>query len=450
LKVSHVPMVNPANGKQRLLPSMTEIMFHNLLVRADISVLRCWTSQIMQKRSNGTMILQEFLQQGCPGPDSGWDAGGRMETNTRCFSASYLSQFFSKHWPDFTQSLAKKTQSLAELDKLFDRGAVSTAKLDTKLHRETTTFKHSYYQASLSLLFRIGLSFVKIPGLLQVQPYMQLMIAFDIRQLITAVKARLGMKSTARSKLEEHQERINSCKACVATGQAFCDRSRVAKAMFKPGYDRELDKCVDKTLEQKQRCNQFSREDIEVADDGAGAVFAQETCPCYDSATGELISPEWITTESHCDEMPFPGEEEDLRRATKRTDWARGFHVQTASAHQNWKMLLDNKLDYSGPKGCSVGYRCCGAFVQGIEILRCVHTKSLKSGGFFRSAKCKYFNPADEKVQGQGKVAWGHIRQEFRCAPKDRMHSNFDGHWLKAADNEWVENDEALVIAQTS
>lgn len=404
----------------------------------------------MQRHSNGTKILREYLRQGCGAPDSGWDAGSRIETKTRCFSSMYISEFLSKHWPEVTQSLADKQGGMEDLSKLFDRGSSSTAKSDREQLLETTKFKHSYYQASLSMLFRIGLSFLKVPGLLQFQPYMQLMIAFDIRQIIAAVKTRLGLKSVGRSRLEEYRLRVQTCKQCVARGRAFCDHSRVAKAMFKLGHTSDMDRCMEKTVEQKQHCERFGREENESTAEGAGAIFSRETCPCYDSATGELISPGWITAEGHCEEMPFSGEEEDLRRATKRSDWARGFHVQTAGSQERWKMLLGSKLDYSGPKGCHAGYRCCGTVVQGIEILRCTHKKSLKSGGILRPAKCKYFNPKDEKLQGQNKVTWGHIRQEFRCAPTDRTNSNFDGHWLKSPSDEWIRDDEAAAAAQPS
>mmetsp|Transcript_77159 Transcript_77159/g.236072 ORF Transcript_77159/g.236072 Transcript_77159/m.236072 type:complete len:665 (-) Transcript_77159:46-2040(-) len=444
LEHTHEPEVTP-NGELRPL-RLTMDDLDNLLQRADVASLRCWLrrARLYFTDSGDTSmaaLLDRHLDDGCPraaeaAEDLRLDADGA--TSPLCFSHQYLTEFWTHNWAEIGERLNASAKK--DLAQAFSRGDNATAKLQ-ETGEEKASFKYSHLQVSLTLLFRIGAFFIKVPNVLQVQPYFQVMVSYDVLSVIQAIKVRLGFKK-GQSQVTEYYKRQEKCKACINKGMAFCDRQRVAQAMLQSGHNDSLDSCVPKTLEEKRRCTRFALPENSSLWVGAGRIFEKEMCPCYDQATGAPISPDWITAKDHCEEMRWAGQEEDLRRATKISDWNQGF-VSQGFDRAN-RISLGSALDYSGPKGCQHGFRCCGTIVQGNEIMRCVKERSLTSTGTFRWwPKCKYFRPSDEAAEAEAKVVWSHVRDGYMCAPVDGASSPFDGHWRLDEDKRWVRDLEA-------
>lgn len=397
--------------------------FDNLLYRADTSALQCWTEGVILQ--GGKQFLDAIQMRECTGTGDASDAG--LET-AMCYSTEFIKSFLIKYWP--------KLEVMAgdQLRQSLSRGDLSVAKQGSGLD-ETTKFSDSSVDSSLQFLHRIGLSFTKVMPIWQLQPFLQLQVSYDVKSVLTAIWARLAPDRSKESKMQKHARRVQECRVCVRSQKAFCDKALVESDMLTTGFTGSDSYCVDKTSENKHACQVFAPPNGGKPWPGAGAVYANEMCPCYDQG-GAPSEPTWSTTEAHCRELGLL-ENNDQRRATMIRSWILGFHGQTLS---DKNLLLGNKVVYGGPKGCHEGYKCCGAFYEGREVLRCAKEASLKVGWFRWSPSCSYFEPKD-RPKG---VAYKKIKENFRCAPtdtSDESQSTFDGHW-SYTNKEWDKDFE--------
>ena len=83
----------------------------------------------------------------------------------------------SRLWAGLTQQPTLKPSQEAFLS-VFQRGKGSRVWLNKRKLQEVTTARSSYTDLGLSVLTRLGLPFVKLPGVFQVQPYIQLPLGF--------------------------------------------------------------------------------------------------------------------------------------------------------------------------------------------------------------------------------------------------------------------------------
>jgi hypothetical protein len=283
--------------------------------------------------------------------------------------------------------------------------------------------------------FRIGFSFLRVPGIMQVQPYMQLALSYDVKQVIQSIYLRFVKKfgkgnGKVKSKLAEHRKRVKKCNKCVKSGKAFCDRRKSADAMLKSGFNKEtMDECMNLNLESMDDCKAFKWPLEATNTSDMVSMFGNYVCPCFDGFHGGVIHPDWITSKARCDEMALPGrEDEKSRRTQKRTDFQLGFK-------QGSRLRLGNSFSYPEKAGCRQKFKCCVAYKpDGSEISRCLDHQYIKSA--FHKAKCKYFKPKDIKVK---KGDWSHQGQWFRCSAK---YESFDGHWTKV--NKFWQNVESV------
>jgi len=263
---------------------------------------------------------------------------------------------------------------------------------------------------------------------MQIQPYMQLMLTWNVKQVISAIKARVsrwwkGGKSAAKkepSDLVKHRKRKKKCMSCVNEGMAFCDRRVAMEAMSTTGFKSSMDECMRKTKDEKNKCTNFEIDgnaSWKTAFTDGDSLFKGRVCPCYDRFSGEPLHPHWITDEAHCKELEWPGKgEEENRKHQKFKEWTMGF-----SKKDTKKTMLDDTLQLDFDPGCNEDYRCCNAFLKdGSEALRCMFTKDPKVGD-----KCKWFEPLDVIEQVDGR--WHHMHQEFRCS---KSSPSFQGHWI--------------------
>jgi hypothetical protein len=272
---------------------------------------------------------------------------------------------------------------------------------------------------------------------------MQLAIAFNVKQVIEAIKTRIGAKG-GPSMLQSHKARVEACKACVRTvGSAFCDRHSVATSMLKGGWNQDMDECMPKTYESKTLCQSFVWTPNK--SEGSGqpiGVFKKQMCPCYNQRTGARTGPRWITSESHCAEMRWPNaDSEEDRRQMKASDWKLGF--TNIGKERPDRLSLGDELNFQGrSKGCDPGYECCQSWHQGEEIHRCVELDSItKATHWWYRRKCYNYHPTDVVTDKK----WERV-QPFRCAPTGMNGgSGFNGSW-KYHDGKWVE--KALAIEE--
>jgi len=259
--------------------------------------------------------------------------------------------------------------------------------------------------------------------------------------LIEAFRVRLlGASSETKdsSISQQHQARIDACKTCLqGTQTAFCDNEFVLQSMFSSTADisalREYnaDRCVPRTVEQKNRCQTGAGSS---RNRQAGVLFQDAMCPCWDKVSGESISPDWITAVERCDDLRLADSGESLRVANKASDFVNGF----ARVGELFD-LGTVKVAPPSTSGCSVGYTCCSAMIDGAQHLRCVNQTGLKKTGWFRDAECKRFRPTDTLARNaQRKRRWYLIARRpawsqansWEC--KDETQSAgaiFDGDW---------------------
>lgn len=411
---------------------LTEDQFHTVLHASNNKDLRCWAQRVSEIDTDAVMQARHRAMQTYSGGIWGDVAGSgdRMLIPPQYFDSRYSREFLGEFWAEW-QKEANST-ARTSLASVFARGSSSTPKPREDGGERAWTVQSST-GLGLSLMHRIGLSFIKIPGILQVQPYFQIKFDFNIKKLLSAVAMRVkgertgGLSST--SVLEHYRARQDKCTKCVRNHQAFCDRERPAQSMLVSGLTEDMDDCVDRTVDRKDACRRFMWPHGAIKDNGPkpGKVFENQVCPCFDRVTGQSINPRWITSEEHCREMRWPAtDDEKDRRETKASDWQFGF-VNQASGKAHNLLVMGDDIAFDGRKACHEGFRCCGARNHvGEETLRCVESESLQRTGswLFNAHKCKYFAPAD--FEG---VRWTHIRDEFRCAPVDKHNTNFDGHW---------------------
>jgi len=414
---------------------LTAEEFQLLLQRAEIWSIRCWAKRAMLVNAD---ILKEVKA------NSVAKYGGVAEEDRlplEYYSRSFTRKFIQKNWAAIVK-VAKESGKPGQVDtvwEMFSRGSDVRPNLfrdpDKGVVVERMDYVKSSTEVALSYLSRIGLSFIKVPGILQVQPYAQLMMAADVKQILSAIMWRTSPKGSS-SKLQKFQRRLDKCQSCVTRGLAFCDRQAAANAMLLQGFDANtMDECMEKTVDNKIACERFRWDRRNVS--GVGVIFAEEICPCESRASGNFIHPNWITTQANCKEMSLDGKEELDRGESKAEDWNSGFSTQVSTKHNRRKyqrLLLGDKLIYAGLKACQNGYRCCRGLDQGDVKFRCVHEESLKRTGFIleNAAKCKHFRPNDL-------IRWGHERQSFQCAPTDPDNPSFQGYWHMNEDKKWEE-----------
>jgi hypothetical protein len=415
--------------------TLTEVQFHRVLQATNNKDLRCWAQRVSEIDRDAVMharfrAVQKYSG-GIWGNVSAAGSSDRMLIPPEYFDSHYNREFLDEFWGAL-QKEANSTERKS-LSSVFARGSSFTPK-PSKDGGEKAWTVQSSTALGLSLMHRIGLSFIKIPGILQVQPYFQLKFDFNIKKLLSAISMRVrGADPDAPSSasvLQHYRKRQDKCLECVRKSQGFCDRERPAESMLVGGRTDDMDDCEDRTVERKNACRRFlwhTNVSTKDSDSGPGKVFENQVCPCFDRVTGQNINPRWITSEEHCKEMRWPAtDDEKDRRETKASDWQFGF-LNQASGRTHNLLVMGDDIAFDGRKACHEGFRCCGARNHvGEETLRCVEEESLQRKGswLFNNQKCKYFDPSD--FEG---VRWSHIRDEFRCAPVDKHNAAFDGHW---------------------
>ncbi|CAL1171977.1 unnamed protein product [Cladocopium goreaui] len=447
-----------------------------VLQQVSVETLECWGNHISSvesvpkaKPEMFKRIMMEANRKEKKMTPSIFDSSGQLLKGTEVplgyFSLSYVRTFMSENFGNFLSSM--NTSKQESFLKIFGRGKKSRVKLKqspiVSLMRsilrpgrrdaifakeapsgfqpeEISSSKTSYYDVGLSILTRLGFSFIKLPGIFQLQPYLQLSVQYDVKEILRVFKAKVrpGHES---SKVQEHLRRKRTCEQCIEMNLAFCDRQEAADAMLKKGHTMDMDACEPMDLQSKEMCHRFALpEGTHLAKTLRGdGLFKKEVCPCYRPVSGTQIVPRWITTKASCADISWPDAEvEALKRASKDRDWSSGFSMQ----NQNVRFGLDemDKFNSEPPKqkGCLEGYRCC-AILQDSEKpskVRCVETKSLfkKSSWIHPTSKCKYFKPKDLKGP------WTHAEQH--CAADD-----VDGYWSwnKEA-NEWHEESAPVEV----
>jgi len=436
----------------------------NLIFSTPLKPLQCWANRIITEHGDSLREVQEsyvdpleffrkdyareFLKktwaqlQGCAAAAA---LVGKKETSSG-------SGGIIKRWRNFWNGVDvcswNDAKAEAEADEIymkmlqvFDRGEGSTFKFSAGAITDIQQRSHTTYSfdVGLTMQFRIGFSFLRAQALdgalpIQVQPYMQLQLSYDVKQIIQSIYLRFVTKGKASpSMLQLHKKRRKTCTDCVKHGKAFCDRRESAEAMLKDGFKEDsMDQCMEINLEQMDDCkafkwNSFTASTGYNATEGA-SIFTQYVCPCFDEFQGALIMPQWITSEARCNELALPGrEDEKSRRTQKRNDFQYGFGQQR-------RLKLGNSLSYPEKAGCSKNFKCCVAFKpDGSQISRCVDHQYIKSL-LTRTPKCKNFKPTDE-VGVTIKDDWSHQRQWFRCGIK---YPSFDRHWSRVSKNgEW-------------
>eukprot|EP00932_Pfiesteria_piscicida_P019445 SRR837773.6271.p1 GENE.SRR837773.6271~~SRR837773.6271.p1 ORF type:complete len:181 (-),score=18.91 SRR837773.6271:276-755(-) len=154
---------------------------------------------------------------------------------------------------------------------------------------------------------------------------------FDVLKLITAISARYRARGSGiQTDVQKHLIRQEKCKDCARRHLAFCDRQQVASVMLTGGHTEQMDECMPLTAMAKRQCLSFTRNTNDRVSDG-GLAFKRDICPCYETATGAVLTPEWITTADRCNEMRWPGAYQEARAATKISDWNTGLGVQLAA-----------------------------------------------------------------------------------------------------------------------
>jgi hypothetical protein len=405
---------------------MTAEEFKQLLHHVDLETLQCWAERTT---ANHKKALEDITNKMGEDPS---------QVPLDYFLDEYQHRFFTQRWKDiikFNAEAPESTHLSGVLNRMFSRGKSSRYLM--RSNQEVGQRECHSYDVGLAMQFRLAAGFVKIPGVLQIQPYMQLMLTWNVKQVISALKARMnlgiGMPEKEPSSLKTYKERKSRCRRCVSAGQGFCDRKKVLDSMFEKKREEEdfrEDECMERTLEFKAKCIQFQigGDDTIMASSG---LFKKAVCPCYDHYSGNPIHPRWITDVNHCQDLEYSGKgDEENRKHTKLNEFHMGFKQKGSKK----KLLsLDDTIQFDYHPGCDKGYRCCHAFLKtGAEILRCMDTSS-RTGGFFWSSgdKCKHFEPKDEKVAGKLEGKWSHMRQEMRCT---RTSEAFEGHWKKVDD----------------
>lgn len=449
---------------------LLDFEIEQVLQQVSVETLECWGNHISSaKPEMFKRIMMEANRKEKKMTPSIFDSSGQLLKGTEVplgyFSLSYVRTFMSENFGNFLSSM--NTSKQESFLKIFGRGKKSRVKLKqspiVSLMRsilrpgrrdaifakeapsgfqpeEISSSKTSYYDVGLSILTRLGFSFIKLPGIFQLQPYLQLSVQYDVKEILRVFKAKVrpGHES---SKVQEYLRRKRTCEQCIEMNLAFCDRQEAADAMLKKGHTMDMDACEPMDLQSKEMCHRFALpEGTHLAKTLRGdGLFKKEVCPCYRPVSGTQIVPRWITTKASCADISWPDAEvEALKRASKDRDWSSGFSMQ----NQNVRFGLDemDKFNSEPPKqkGCLEGYRCC-AILQDSEKpskVRCVETKSLfkKSSWIHPTSKCKYFKPKDLKGP------WTHAEQH--CAADD-----VDGYWSwnKEA-NEWHEESAPVEV----
>jgi len=419
---------------------LTEAQFHRVMHATNNKDLRCWAQRVSEIDKEAVLHARfQAMQKYAGGIWGNVSSGDQMLLPPEYFDSRYNREFLEEFWAAWQKQEANAT-TRRSLAQVFARGSGSTPK-PSKDGGERAWTVQSSTNLGLSLMHRIGLSFIKIPGILQVQPYFQIKFDFNIKKLLSAISMRVrgadpnGLSSA--SVLQHYRSRQEKCLKCVRSGQAFCDRERPAESMLAGGLSDDMDDCEDRTTARKNACRRFEWPHGAIKDAGPrpGKVFENQVCPCFDRVTGQSINPRWISSEEHCREMRWPAtDDEKDRRETKASDWQFGF-LNQASGRTHNLLVMGDDVKFDGRKACHEGFRCCGARNRvGEETLRCVEVDSLQRTGswLFNNQKCKYFTPGD--FPG---ARWTHVRDEFRCAPVDKHNSAFDGHWWVDPANHW-------------
>jgi hypothetical protein len=440
LVVSHDIIENQGYPHRQVTP----VQLQWLLRVASLKSLQCWARVIHGESPTILKSVQEKHTR----------IGQDGVLPVAYFSEEYTRNFLSGIWPtihtDNRSVLAELWFKRDGWTKYDWYKSTSIIKSKRSSGVEVSTFNRHSWGAAMQLLHRLGLPFLKIPALFQVQPYVELTVGFNVRAIMNSVMTRLGRKGTP-SELNVHKGRIDKCKACVHTGMAFCDRYSIAKGMFEKGWTEDMDECVPRTAEGKEQCQKFvwnrSREEYTLdrlsSSTKAGLIFKDQNCPCYNQRSGLPMTPRWITSDGHCSEMRWPNADtEEDRRQMRAHDWKLGF--TKIASESKARLALDDDLKYAKqqPRGCEQGYRCCGSLYRGREINRCVELQGItRTTSWFNRQKCVNYHPTDIKAD----KVWSHGEQ-VQCTPSAEGPSSFNGTWKVDAGGKWVEAGEAEEI----
>lgn len=450
-----------AGANQIPMHILLDFEIEQVLQQVSVETLECWGNHISNAKPEiFKRIMMEANRKEKKMTPSIFDSSGQLLEGTEVplgyFSLPYVRTFMSENFGNFLSKM--NTSQQESFLKIFGRGKKSRVRLRPQkqspivsrirsiLHRgrrdaifakeapsgfkpeqqyEISSSKTSYYDIGLSILTRLGFSFIQLPGIFQLQPYLQLSVQYDVREILRVFKAKVRPGHESRSsKVQKYLRRKRTCEKCIEMNLAFCDRQEAADAMLKKGHSVEMDACEPMDLESKEMCHRFALpEGTPLAELLRGdGLFKKEVCPCYRPVSGMQIVPRWITTKASCADISWPDAEvEALKRASKDRDWSSGFSMQS----ENVRFSLDemDKFNSEPPQrqGCLEGYRCCAIFPEDSKKpskVRCVETKSLfkKSSWIHPTSKCKYFKPKDFKGP------WTHAEQH--CAADD-----VDGYW---------------------
>lgn len=472
---------NGVGSNQIPMHILLDFEIEQVLQQVSVETLECWGNHISNAKPEiFKRIMMEANRKEKKMSPSIIDPSGELVEGTEVplgyFSLPYVRTFMSENFGNFLQSMNISEQE--SFLKIFGRGKKSRVRLKPRkqsvilsrmgsiLRRlrpgapseteaistgfkperqcEISTSKTSYYDIGLSILTRLGFSFIQLPGVFQLQPYLQLSVQYDVKEILRIFKAKVrpGHESKS-SKVQQYLRRKQTCEQCIKMNMAFCDRQEAADAMLKKGHSMEMDACEPMDLKSKEMCHRFALpEGTHLAEMLRGdGLFKKEVCPCYRPVSGLQIVPRWITTKASCTDISWPDAEvEALKRASKDRDWSSGFSMQS----ENVRFGLDEMDEFNSEppeqKGCFEGYRCCAIFPEDSKKpskVRCVESKSLfkKSSWIHPTSKCKYFKPQDLKGP------WTHAEQH--CTADD-----VDGYWSwnKEA-NEW--HEESAPVQET-
>jgi len=336
---------------------------------------------------------------------------------------------------------------------------------------------------------RIGISNIIIPGLLQVQPYTQLCLDWDVTPLISWL-LRFG-KPRYKISPEEAQaaqaletQRQSSCRSCVAKGLAFCDRKAAAERSNFPGsWDETMDRCVPRTRESQVLCEDF--ELFHTEEDGKMSAVNHSMAAFRGKRDdkGVLVLPWFIDTTERCDDIRIvPHAIEDVVLQAKRRRFLNdmGLHaggvdganqcVEDESGSENVALAYQKVQEEKKLKnmGCGGGFQCCSFVNQTVnsEVLRCVRTNDIKQKFAVTKMQvtrsCASYRPADTVG-----VKWRNSqlsdcreahhdvvkRRSTRAANRNKMYGKslavFDGHWEKSK-SQWVRTEEPILTENIS
>jgi len=414
--------------------ALLDFEVEQILQHVSLATLECWGIHISTARPEiFKRIMKKATRYEKDKHPNMFDSTGNLlvgsEVPLGYFSLGYVRNFMSDNFGEMLSAM--NSSQKADFLSIFQRGKGSRVGFSAKKQQEILTSKTSYYDVGLSLLTRLGFSFIKLPGVFQLQPYLQLSIQYDVKEIFRMFQAKVRSKDS--DKVQKYLRRKAACERCVEMNLAFCDRQEAADAMLKDGHTAEMDACEVMDEEGKESCHRFTLPEwSEVILRGAG-VFKKEVCPCYRPVSGIQIIPRWITNKESCADISWPDEEvEALKRASKDRDWQSGFSMQNHDNDRRFSLDQINDINILPPQQqeCIEGFRCCGVFQKDADKpskVRCVNARALrrKSSWIHPASKCKYFKPKDS---GE---TWSHA--ENHCSA-----NAVDGYWSWSTEaKEW-------------